>query len=397
MSRKKQSRRPDGDGSLFKRESDGLWMGYVTVDSSDGKQKKIWVSSKKQATAKEKLDNLKDSLRRGTHVNRSSVTLKERIEHWLEHEMKPPAITEGTYEKYRINAVNHIYPTIGKKEIQKIKRTDMVEYLADKEKQLAGETVKILLSVLRRVFNLALIDEIISKSPLLMVKRTQRIEKKKNRVLTIEEETKILAVAKNRKYNRNKQAYNILVTEYGTGLRRSEILPLKKSDIDFATGELTVSRVYVMVKGKPKLEERAKSSASQDAIVLPAVLLAHLSMIETGNEPNDWFFPAKDGCPINPNSFRKTFKHILEVAEIDKEIRFHDLRHNFASQMVALDVHMNVIKSQMRHADIQTTSRYTHTTTDGQRSAAQAIDSRLAQVIANTKSIEKSTQKNSND
>ncbi|MBP2642927.1 MAG: hypothetical protein H6Q67_814 [Firmicutes bacterium] len=377
MPRTKKNRRANGEGSLFKRESDGLWIGFVTVESSDGKQKKISVSSKKQSVAKEKLDNLKDSLRRGTYVSRSDVTLKERIEHWLTYEIQP-SVSESTYEKYRIQSENHIYPSIGQKEIQKITRTDMVEYLTEKEQILSGETVKILLSILRRVFDIALIDEIISKSPLLRVKRTKKIEKKKRHVLTDEEQKRLLTTAKN--WNRNKQAYNILFMEFGSGLRRSEVLPLKWTDIDFESKKLAINRVYIMVKGVPKMVDRAKTEASEEPIILPDILIAYLKSFKPEKE-DCYMFPAKNGEPINPNSFRKTFKRIAAEAGLEESLRLHDLRHNFASQMVALNVHMEVIKTQMRHADIKTTSRYSHTTTAGQQHAANLINDHLKSVL----------------
>jgi site-specific recombinase XerD len=382
MPRKKESRRAAGEGSLFKREEDGLWRGYVTTEAADGRQKKIWVSSKKQSVAKEKLDKLKESLRRGNYVSRLDVTLQERLEHWLEYEIKS-GVSAGTYEKYHSNIKNHISPVLGKKEIQKITRADMVEFLAEKENQLAPETVKILLSILRRVFDIALIDEIISKSPLLRVSRAKKVEKKKRRILTSEEEIKLLETAQN--WSRNKQVYNILFTEYGSGLRRSEIMPLKKSDINFKSRELTINRVYVMVKGVPKLEDRAKSEASQEPLIIPEILANYLATIKTAPVPNDYLFPAKDGNPINPNSFRRTFKRILKVAELDETIRLHDLRHNFASQMVALNVHISYVQAQMRHADIKTTSRYSHTTTEGQKQAAGLINEHLKKIVERAK------------
>ena len=130
------------------------------------------------------------------------------------------------------------------------------------------------------------------------------------------------------------------------------------------------------------MEERAKSDASLEPMIIPDMLAEHLQQIETTDAPNDYLFPAKDGGPINPNSFRRTFKRILDAAGLDKEIRLHDLRHNFASQMVALNVHLSLVKAQMRHADIKTTTRYTHTTTDGQKQAAELMNDHLQKIIS---------------
>jgi hypothetical protein len=71
-----------------------------------------------------------------------------------------------------------------------------------------------------------------------------------------------------------------------------------------------------------------------------------------------YVFPAKDGSPINPNSFRRTFKRLIKEAGLDESIRFHDMRHNYASQLVALNVHQTLIQAQMRHSDAKSTSIY---------------------------------------
>jgi integrase len=126
------------------------------------------------------------------------------------------------------------------------------------------------------------------------------------------------------------------------------------------------------------------SQSSQEAIVIPELLSTHLNALETAKAPNDYLFPAKDGGPINPNSFRRTFKRILKEAGLDETIRLHDLRHNFASQLVALDVHISLVQAQMRHSDINTTSRYTHTSTDGQRLAAAKMNDHIQSLLPQT-------------
>jgi hypothetical protein len=68
--------------------------------------------------------------------------------------------------------------------------------------------------------------------------------------------------------------------------------------------------LYVMVKGMPKLEDRAKTIASQESILLPEILINHLQKFATSEAPDDYLFPAKNGKPINPNSFRQHLEGI---------------------------------------------------------------------------------------
>jgi integrase len=385
---KKRNRRGHGEGSIYQRKSDGLWVGSLLNGTDfDGNYKRPTVYGKTQKEVIAKLDALKEKKNKGQLANKTKVSLNDLIEHWLEFEMKPPKKAEGTYLKYKINYETHIKDSIGKPPVQKLKRPAIVEFLSEKEDTLAPETVKILLSIIRRVIEIALIDEIIHKSPLLGVKRTKKVEKKKRRALTPDEEKKILetALAWSQTKNYNPHVYNILLTEYGSGLRRSEVLPLKKSDINFTTRELSVQRVYLVVDKKAKLEERAKTEASQEAIVLPELIAKHLESIPTAEAPNDYLFPGEGGLPIYPNSFRLTFKRILKKAGVDESIRLHDLRHNYASQLVALNVHIAHVQAQMRHTDIKTTSRYTHTSTDGQRDAAAKMNDHIQALLPTPK------------
>lgn len=381
---KKKNRRGHGEGSIYQRKSDGLWVGSLLNGTDfDGNYKRPTVYGKTQKEVIAKLDALKEKKNKGQLANKTKVTLNDLIEHWLEFEMKPPKKAEGTYLKYKMNYETHIKDSIGKPPVQKLKRPAIVEFISEKEDTLSPETVKILLSIIRRVIDIAMIDEIIHKSPLLGIKRTKKVEKKKRRALTPEEEKKILEAAlewsQKKKYNPH--VYNILLTEYGSGYRRSEVLPLKKSDINFTTRGVSIQRVYLIVDKKTKLEERAKSEASQDEIILPEIIAKHLEALPTAAAPNDYLFPDKEGKPIHPGSFRTTFKRLLKKAGLDESIRLHDLRHNYASQLVALDVHISHVQAQMRHTDIKTTSRYTHTSTDGQRDAAAKMNDHIQALL----------------
>jgi integrase len=396
----KKRRRGKGEGTIYKHESSGLWTAQVTIgENAAGKPIKRTVYGKKRDDVKTKLQLLQEKMRRGTLEKPSSITLEQSIAHWLENDIKGK-ISDGTYHKYESNARVHIYPEIGGTEVQKLTRPLLSEFISKKESQLAPATVKIIRSILNRVIDNAIEDEIIFKDPMRKI-AVKKIPKRPIRVMTENEMSSLLSTA--RDWNRNPIVYSILFTEFGTGLRRSELLPLRWKDIDFENKTLSIKQTYVMIKGVPVLKDETKNETSKEPIAVPESVLKviqeqHLKITDnkkkrakkkTDQDKEEkksiYVFPAKDGGPINPNSFRRTFKRLIKEAGLDESIRFHDMRHNYASQLVALNVHQTLIQAQMRHSDAKSTSIYSHTNMDGQHYAAQILDKQLKQIEENAK------------
>ena len=111
-------------------------------------------------------------------------------------------------------------------------------------------------------------------------------------------------------------------------MRRGEILALKWSDLNFATGELRIERQVYIIKAEVIISA-PKTKASIRTVILPPSLLKTLvAYKETVN--SEWMFPSPtdNGRPRNPSSVRKRLQLILERAGC-KKVRFHDLRHPY--------------------------------------------------------------------
>ena len=120
-------------------------------------------------------------------------------------------------------------------------------------------------------------------------------------------------------------------TECMTGLRRGEICGLKWSDIDFENRRLQVERsLSAVTNGKIQIGE-TKTGAGKRTIVLPPTLAALLAKRKE-NALNEWVFynPCNPNLPMNPAAAYQKLHTILKNAELPR-IRFHDLRHTFAT------------------------------------------------------------------
>ena len=130
-----------------------------------------------------------------------------------------------------------------------------------------------------------------------------------------------------------------------TGCRRGELFDLQWRDIDLVTARLTV---------------RAETAKSGRARVVPMnadAVGAVRAWRPAGAEPTHYVFPADDGGRLE--DIKTAFLKLVRDAGL-KDFRFHDLRHSFASNLVAAGVDLNTVRERLGHADLKMTIRYAH-------------------------------------
>jgi site-specific recombinase XerD len=102
--------------------------------------------------------------------------------------------------------------------------------------------------------------------------------------------------------------------------------------------------------------------------------------------PNDTYvFQVENGMPLNPNlytaRFRRLIKRVAKKLKIElNNVVLHDLRHNYATQLVAQNVHIRLIQQQLGHARLTSTQRYAHAYEQGQQEAAQKMNAVLQRI-----------------
>lgn len=147
---------------------------------------------------------------------------------------------------------------------------------------------------------------------------------------------------------------------YGAGLRLSEVLHLKLSDID---SERMILRVD---QGKGKKDRN---------IMLSPALLETLRAYWRESKPRVWLFPGQGGKrPLNATIIQRAFKQAKEQARIAKPVSFHSLRHSFATHLLETGVNVRTIQALLGHSSLGTTQRYTHVAGDYLRETRSPLD-----------------------
>ena len=197
------------------------------------------------------------------------------------------------------------------------------------------------------------------------LKRMSRVRKpqKLPRVLSVEEVARLLAGASNPKHRA------ALAVAYGAGLRASEVVHLKVSDID---SERMIVRV-----------NQGKGRRDRYAMLSPLLLELLRAWWRHGRaqgkmRPGGWLFPGRN--PVNPLSTRQ-LNHICHAAaaaaELDQRISMHTLRHSFATHLLENKVDIRVIQVLLGHRKLETTARYSHVATR----TLSAVTSPLDQLV----------------
>jgi site-specific recombinase XerD len=173
-------------------------------------------------------------------------------------------------------------------------------------------------------------------------------------VLTQEEVARLLNAAPGAKY---KAALSVA---YGAGLRASEVLSLKVSDIDSARMVLRV--------------EQGKGRKDRHAMLSPMLLDILREWWRIGR-PKAWLFPGQN--PVNPLTTRQLNRAChaaAQLAEINKRVSLHTLRHSFATHLLEQDIDIRVIQVLLGHAKLNTTALYTRVATSTIRKVMSPLD-----------------------
>ncbi len=170
--------------------------------------------------------------------------------------------------------------------------------------------------------------------------------------------------------------YEMYYIELATGLRRGELLGLKWDDIDMKQGIIWIRRQISRIDGKI-MEAPLKTKNSYRTVTISPQAIEVLKQQKT--KTNDQYvFPSSNGGPISPDSVNNMLKRVLERAEIPK-VRFHDLRHTFATLALQNDVDIKTVSGMLGHFSAGfTLDTYAHVTTAAQKEAAETIGNILA-------------------
>ena len=376
-------KRANGEGNIRKRK-DGRWEGRFTAghDPATGKQVIKSVLGKTQAEVKEKLKKAMEDSTKVDFTKNGKYTVGTWLDEWFENVAKIK-VRASSHQTYRGYIDNHIKPNIGNIPIEKLTTMDLQKFYRklltkgrierieskDQPKGLSAKTVRNINQVISSAMDLAVAQKLIPMNPANACE-LPRIEHKEMQTIPAEQLQAFLNEA------RATGVYEMYYIELATGLRRGELLGLKWQDIDWKNGIIKVRRQVARVDGQIK-EAPLKTKNSYRTVTISPQAIEVLK--EQKKKTHDaYVFPSPNGGPISPDSVNNMLKRVLERAGIPK-IRFHDLRHTFATIALQNGVDIKTVSGMLGHFSAGfTLDTYAHVTTSAQKEAAQTMENVLS-------------------
>ena len=375
-------KRKNGEGTVRLRK-DGRWEGRIVIGyDENGLPKTKNVLAKTKGECIEKLKALKNSITPDTPIKlKADMPFGEWLDYWYETYCKPNArpATQRTYEGYiRL----YLHPRLGSIPLNKVTTSDiqrmctwmMTEARVDQkngEGGLSDSQVINCYSLCDRVLEKAVTEKLIVRNPAKGCKLPPD-RPKEMKVLSREDMQKVLIQAKEENY------YELFLLEFATGLRLGELMALQWDDVNLVTGELRINKQVNLVGSKLVISE-PKTKAAVRTLILPPSVRKVLAEYKT-RVNSRWLFPSpkKDDLPIIPSAVSRRLHTLLEHAGCE-QVRFHDLRHTFATNALAHGMDIKTLSTILGHVSSATTlNTYSHVTDEMRQRAAVKIDQGIA-------------------
>ena len=371
--------RKHGTGGIHLR-SDGRWEGRMVIGYDDkGLPKTKNVLAKTKAECEKKLKSLIAAQKEpDPQPPRQTMAVAQWLDFWYQT-YKKPNLRPNTQMSYERRIYQHIIPHLGSIPLNKLTTGDIQQfYTALKQtgrllrqeqygEGLSDQTVRGIHTTFHAALDKAVSEKIIPKNPSHFC-RLPSTKAREMQILSPEEIQRLLIQAK------EDGCFELLLLELSTGLRRGEICALQWDDLNFNTGELQVKRQVHRVKGELVVSE-PKTKASNRSVILPAPVVKVLAQYRQSVDSR-WMFPSpiNSDSPRDPSAVRKRLATILERADC-KHIRFHDLRHTFATASLEHGMDIKTLSTIIGHVSTATTLNvYAHVTDEMRKTAAAKID-----------------------
>jgi integrase len=380
------------------RERDGAWWVFIH-HKGRRKAKRIGVGDPGKKAAKAVAEKIQAKLALGDlsalDKDQKPVTFAEYAETWLKVYVEVNC-KASTVEEYDKALRLHLLPTFGPMALREITRDRIRLFLAEKlakgsvqkdGKPLSAGSVGNLLIILRAILFHAVDDGLLTSNP---AARLGKFAKRKNEIVsdrldvfTREELAHLLAVTE----REIQEAYPPILTLAKTGIRESELFGLQPDDLDFTKRVLWVRRAISRGRiSTPKNRKARRVDLSPQAC---HVLRDYLTRRDAeaalaGKEPSVWLFPMPNGEPMHVSYFiYRLWYPALDRAGL-KRRGPHQLRHSFASLLIAQGAHPKYIQEQLGHSSIQITlDLYGHLFEGDHRRYVEALDHVLAATVRN--------------
>ena len=240
-------------------------------------------------------------------------------------------------------------------------------------KGLSAKTVRNIHQIISSALKLAIEQRLIARNPADGC-ALPKAERKEMQTLPVEQLTSFLREAK------DSGVYELYYLDLATGLRRGELLGLKWTDVDLDRGVLKIQRAISRQNGKV-VEAPLKTKNAYRTLPLSADAIDVLMQQRRKTGNSEWVFPSPTGGPMSPDSVLHMLHRVLKRAGLPK-VRFHDLRHTFATLALQNGVDVKTVSGVLGHFSAGfTLDTYAHVTTSAKREAAKTMGNILSGAV----------------
>ena len=373
-------RRANGEGNIRKRK-DGRWEGrYVAGHDANGKEIRKNVLGKTQAEVKDKLRKAIEEAKYLDVAKADEYTVERWVKTWFEIYSKPN-LRESTQERYLNHIEYHIIPEIGHIKLRKLTVRDiqvMYNNVRDhgrvlkgrndkRDKSLSASYIHSLHRMLKMCLERAVKEELLIRNPCDNVV-LPKVEREEMKILKPENIKAYLAEAERR------GCLPMMFLELCSGLRKGELAALLWEDLDIENRTISINKQATRVKGGGVKVTRPKTATSIRKEPIPQQAVDLLIQEHEKHPDSPYMFPSPvTGDMLYPDSLNDINEKILDAIGVER-VRFHDLRHTFATIALQSGVDIRTVSGMLGHADPGFTLRtYTHVTNPMQVKAAETV------------------------
>ncbi len=380
------SRRANGEGTIRKRK-DGRWEGFITVGhKEDGKPIYKSVFAKTQKELLPKLRKLIEDYRGVELTEESKMTVSEWLDRWIkeyaEVELRPSTVKSYQYECKKIcecigdKPLRLVTTADCQRMYNKLKKSGRTTRIEKYGTGLSDSSIRRLHMMFHEAMDAAQRKRLIARNP---TEGTviPGCNYKEMQVLNDEQLDIYMAAIE-----RDPVWHDFLYVELTTGLRRGEICGLKWEDFDEKKGTLRVQRsLGNVVNGQSSIGD-PKTDEGKRKILLPES--TYQLLLQRKEKCNsEWMFPSVKypDRPTAPNAAYHRHKRILKENGLPS-IRFHDLRHTFATHALKNGVDAKTLSGILGHTNASfTLDTYTHVTGDMQFKASEIVGDFMEEIF----------------
>jgi integrase len=369
-------------GNITQRSPDSYRIKY-DLPSNNGKRRTVTTTV--QGTRKDAERELTRLLREADineHIDPNRIKVKQWLETWLD--TIKSEISPKSHERYEENLRLHVVPELGDVVLNKL-TPYQIQIAYNKLTALSPSTRRYVHIVFKSALSRAVEQQLLSRNPAAALKKLPKAERKEMKTLTVEQSVLFLGAIK------HSAIYGAVLLALVTGMRRGEILALRWRRVDLDRG--TIQVVESLEQTKAGLRFKSLKNNKTRAVVLPDFAIAELRRLKRQQaerllrigirQVGDTLVCCReDGEPKQPRSLSHEFDYFIRRAPDIPRVRFHDLRHSHATQMLVDKVHPKIAQERLGHSSIAITmDLYSHVTDTMQSEAAAKLDAAFAAVV----------------